>query len=292
MAVLYKCLNMSHLNIEWAASIFKMAFVFPDSWLPQGKRRCIGAASAASNGMAGELQIGTSGWTYDDWRGGFYPEDLAAKKRLSYYASRFPTVEINASFYRTPTENGARQWLEDTPDDFVFTAKAHRFLTHRKRLKDPGDGLEQFYERNVLPLKAKLHVILFQTPPRFAANPERLEAFLKLLRPGFRYAFEFRDPSWHSSEIYGQLAASDCAFCIYDLGGFLSPLEITTDFTYLRLHGPGEKYRDSYSDEALVEWAGRIRKWLRKGIDVYLYFDNDEKAYAARDAERLQALVS
>lgn len=241
--------------------------------------------------MKGRYYVGTSGWIYDDWRGGFYPEDLPGGQRLSYYASRFSTVEINASFYRTPTEAAARAWLADTPDDFVFAAKAHRFLTHRKRLKDPGDGLDQFYTRNLLPLKEKLAVVVFQTPPRFSADAARLQGFLALLRPGFRYAFEFRDPSWHEPAIYGLLEESGSAFCIYDLGGFLSPLAVTADFVYLRLHGPGAKYRDSYSQQALELWAERLRGWLDEGRDVYLYFDNDEKAYAAKDAQRLLKLL-
>lgn len=241
--------------------------------------------------VTGQHYIGTSGWIYDDWRGGFYPEDLATKERLSYYASRFSTVEINSSFYRTPTAAGARSWLENTPEGFVFAAKAHRFLTHRKRLRDPGDRLAQFYERNVLPLKDKLVSIVFQTPPRFSADAGRLKEFLGMLRPGFRYAFEFRDTSWHTPEIYRLLEKSGCAFCIYDLGGFLPPLELTAEFAYLRLHGPGEKYRGSYPDQALEEWAGRIRDWKSAGRDVYLYFDNDEKAFAARDAERILELL-
>ncbi len=250
-----------------------------------------GAARAIIVRMKGKLRIGASGWVYIDWRGGFYPEDLPAKDRLRYYASQFATVEINASFYRTPSPTAFAKWRADTPPGFVFTAKAHRFLTHRKRLTDPGDGLEQFYRDNVEPLGPKLEVVLFQSPPRFRADPARLAKYLTLLRPSWRYAFEFRDHSWHAPPIYELLEAHGCAFCVYELGGFLSPLQVTADFVYARLHGPDERYKGSYSDAQLQVWAERTGGWLADGRDVYLYFDNDEKAYAARDAKRLREAI-
>ena len=240
--------------------------------------------------MACTVRIGTSGWQYQHWRGPFYPEGLPSSKMLNFYLQRFDTVEINYSFYRLPTAECFRQWRDATPPRFCFAVKASRFLTHYKKLKDPENALDNLLPRAV-GLKQKLGPILFQLPPRWPANPERLEALLAILPRKLRYAFEFRDPSWHVPQIYKILRRHNAAFCIYDLEGFQSPAEITADFTYIRLHGPGGKYQGSYSRDALSAWAERISNWRRGLRAVFVYFDNDQAGHAARNALELKKLA-
>ncbi len=241
-------------------------------------------------GMSCKVRIGTSGWHYKHWRGPFYPEDLPPSKMLSYYYQHFDTVEINNSFYRLPTSECFCAWRAATPGGFCFAVKASRFLTHRKKLRDPENALDNLLPR-VAELKEKLGPILFQLPPNWQANPERLDTLLTLLPRKPLYAFEFRDPSWHTPGIYAILRRHNAAFCAFDLAGFQSPVEITADFTYSRLHGPGGKYQGSYSHSALSGWAERIRGWRRQLRSVFVYFDNDQAGYAAHNALTLKQLV-
>lgn len=240
--------------------------------------------------MPGEVRIGTSGWHYKHWRGPFYDALLPASEMLAFYLCHFDTVELNNSFYRLPTEEALKMWRESAPANFVFAMKASRFITHNKKLSDPQSALEKFMPRAEL-LGRKLGPILFQLPPRWHVNPERLESFLKALPKRHRYAFEMRDATWHTEPIYKLLHAYNAAFCHYDLAGFQSPIEITADFTYVRLHGPGGPYQGSYSREALKTWAQRIRNWRRKLKCIYVYFDNDQEAFAVRNALELKRLV-
>jgi uncharacterized protein YecE (DUF72 family) len=237
-----------------------------------------------------ELRIGTSGWHYRHWRGPFYPDDLPTSKMFAYYQQHFDTVEINNSFYRLPPPGCFAGWREVSSADFCFAVKASRFITHNKKLKDPENALE-----NLLPraeeLKEKLGPILFQLPPRWRRNAERLEGLLGILPRKHRYAFEFREPSWNLPEIYQILRRYNAAFCIYELAGYHSPFEITADFTYVRLHGPGEKYQGSYSHGVLEHWAEQIASWRRELKGVYVYFDNDQAGYAARNALELKKLA-
>lgn len=208
---------------------------------------------------------------------------------LAFYARHFDTVEINYSFYRLPTPDAANAWRAATPPDFCFAVKASRFITHMKKLRDPEPALARL--QPVLDaLGAKRGPLLFQLPPRWARNRARLAEFLHSLPRNVRCAFEFRDASWHHPEIYDVLKQHNAAFCIYDLAGFRAPLAITADFTYVRLHGPHEAYGGSYSPQALAAWARRIRDWgdLRQ---VYVYFDNDQAAYAVRNALALKKLL-
>ncbi len=240
--------------------------------------------------MAGELRIGTSGWHYRHWRGPFYPEDLPTSKMFAYYLQHFDTVEINNSFYRLPAPGCFAGWRDGAPAGFCFAVKASRFITHNKKLKDPENALE-----NLLPraeeLKEKLGPILFQLPPRWKRNAERLEGLLDVLPRKHRYAFEFREPSWNAPEIYQILRHHNAAYCIYELAGYHSPFEITADFVYVRLHGPGEKYQGSYSHRVLEHWAERIASWRRELKGVYVYFDNDQAGYAAQNALSLKRLA-
>lgn len=207
--------------------------------------------------MAGTIRIGTSGWHYKHWVGTFYPQDTRPSEHLARYLQHFATVEINNSFYRLPTSETFRNWKEAVPADFRFAVKANRFITHMKKLKDPAESLARFLT-NVAALDGKLGTILFQLPPGWKLNVERLQDFLEALPKRYRYAFEFRNASWYADEVMSLLQQHNCAFCIYELAGHLTPLEICADFVYVRLHGPtGQKYQGSYSDADLRKWADR-----------------------------------
>jgi uncharacterized protein YecE (DUF72 family) len=175
------------------------------------------------------IHIGTSGWHYQHWQGSFYPQKLAQKDWLNYYAEHLSTVEINNSFYHLPSVETLKQWRDTVPDQFLFTLKANRYITHRKKLKHPQQTLSKLLEI-VDVLEEKLAAILFQLPPRWSFNLERLKAFVAVLPRDYRYAFEFRDRSWCNEQVYEILAARDMAFCIYELAGQLSPQKITTNF--------------------------------------------------------------
>ncbi len=241
--------------------------------------------------MTGDLYIGTSGWAYAHWRGPFYPADLPDGKLLEYYCRHFRCVEINSSFYHLPGRHAVEQWRDTTPDDFLFTAKASRYITHMKKLKGPQQSVAAFFERITL-LGEKLGPILFQLPPRWRCNPQRLESLLVILDPAYRYAFEFRDPSWINDEILELLQRHDAAFCIYHLAGYQSPLHVTTDFVYLRLHGPDGAYQGRYDQRTLGDWARRITEWTEEGRDVYCFFDNDKAGYAVINARELGSLIN
>ena len=236
------------------------------------------------------VRIGTSGWHYAHWRGPFYPEKFPAAKMLDFYARYFDTVELNNTFYRLPPETAPLEWARQTPAGFLFAAKGSRFLTHMKKLKDPETGIARYFER-VDRLGRKLGPVLFQLPPRWEVDCERLETFLVALPRGHRYAFELRDPTWHIPEVYRILRRHRAAFCIFDIAGFQSRIEITSNFTYIRLHGPGGAYQGSYSKETLEEWAARIHAWQKELQAIYLYFDNDQAAYAVQNALALKKLV-
>lgn len=238
-----------------------------------------------------EIRIGTSGYHYKHWLGTFYPEKMPASKMLAYYAERFDTLELNNSFYRLPTVGAFNAWREATPENFVFSVKASRYITHNKKLKDPENAVDNILARAVH-LGPKLGPVLFQLPPRWKLNLERLESLLEILPRELRYVFEFRETSWMTPDVYRLLRHYNAAFCIYQLAGYQSPLEITADFTYVRLHGPDAgKYQGSYSDAALRQWAERIDQWTTRLKAIYVYFDNDQAGYAAHNAMTLRKMV-
>jgi uncharacterized protein YecE (DUF72 family) len=210
---------------------------------------------------------------------------------LSWYMQRFDTVELNNSFYHLPAPRTYNAWREVTPSTFCFAVKGSRYITHRKKLNDPVPALTRFMEP-VESLGSKLGPILFQLPPHWSRNVERLTAFLEALPPSHRYTFEFRDPTWHARDVYRTLQRHHAAFCMYELDGFESPQELTTSFAYVRLHGPGRKYQGDYSTKQLRDWARRISAW-RDDLDaVYVYFDNDQAGYAAKNASQLKNLLN
>jgi uncharacterized protein YecE (DUF72 family) len=237
-----------------------------------------------------DLRIGTSGWHYKHWVGTFYPPKTPASRMLAYYCRYFDTVELNNTFYRLPLPTGLENWRDSTPAGFCFAAKGSRFLTHMKKLKDPETGLARYFER-VDVLETKLGPILFQLPPHWQVDPGRLEAFLEALPPGHPYAFEFRNPTWDRNDVYGILKRHNTGYCIFDLAGTHSPILVTANFAYVRLHGPGGKYQGTYSEAVLRKWAEQIRSWRDELSAIYVYFDNDEAGYAAKDALRLKEMV-
>ena len=233
--------------------------------------------------------VGTCGWHYPHWRGPFYPPQLAPEEWLRFYARHFSTVEVNNSFYRLPDLQTVRAWTADAPPAFRFAIKASRYITHMKKLAAPGRSLERFV-RVVDAFGSRRGPMLFQLPPHWHCDPQRLARFLRALPRRLRCAFELRDPSWHDPEIYDLLHRHRAAFCIWELAGFRAPIQLTTDYAYVRLHGPDAAYGGCYSRCRLTEWAERIRSW--SGIsDVYVYFDNDESAYAVRNALELKAIL-
>ena len=238
----------------------------------------------------GRLYIGTSGWKYAHWENLFYPADLKKRDQLNYYTSLFTTVELNNSFYRSPTPENFKSWNKEVPDDFVYTVKANRFFTHLKKLNVQREDLDRFLIKSSL-FEKKLGAVLFQLPPIWKINVERFASFLSLLPKGMRFVFEFRNPTWYDERIYSLLRLHNCAFCIYELDAHLSPREVTADFVYIRLHGPGEKYQGSYNKGTLKKWAKACMQWKGEGKDIFVYFDNDQLAYAPFNALMLKRML-
>jgi uncharacterized protein YecE (DUF72 family) len=233
--------------------------------------------------------VGTSGWNYGDWKGKFYPEDLPARRWLSFYAKKFPTVEVNYSFYHLPRPSTFENWSKSVPDDFIFALKASRVITHLKRLHNVSQELRNFLD-NAQALGLKLGPILFQFPPSFRVNSAVLQKFLKLKEKNQRWAFEFRHSSWFVKEIYRVLEKYNVALVIADSPRYPLVKQLTADFTYLRFHGSPVMFVSKYSHQELKGWARVIRKWL-KDIDVYAYFNNDVQAAAVKNAFSLQTLL-
>jgi uncharacterized protein YecE (DUF72 family) len=236
------------------------------------------------------FRVGTSGWVYADWRGVFYPPDLPQSQWYAYYAKVFDTVEINYSFYRLPSEQTFDRWREQASEDFVYAVKASRYITHLKHLKDAAEPLTRFLER-ARRLDEKLGPILWQLPPRWRANPERLEDFASLLPSNLSHAFEFRDPRWFIAPVRRILERHGLAFCIFDMPGLPCPTWVTDDVVYLRFHGSESVYGGQYGREALRPWANQIRAWLSQGRQVYAYFNNDAFGFAVKDAQELDHLL-
>lgn len=238
-----------------------------------------------------DIWIGTSGWTYDGWRGPFFPQDVPKRLWLNYYSQTFSTAEINSSFYRTPSLEAVRAWHDATDRGFVFAWKASKFITHWKRLSDKSVNSIELMVTRLKALGAKAGPVLFQLPPQFKANRERLASFLKLLPKRRQYAFEFRDPGWYEPPILELLREWNVSLCLSDHEDAPAPWEVTAEHVYVRGHGPTGKYRGRYREATLAEWARHFAKWRRQGRTVYCYFDNDQKSAAPKDAQRLMAMV-
>jgi uncharacterized protein YecE (DUF72 family) len=231
------------------------------------------------------IRIGCSGWNYQTWRGGeFYPKGLPPSRWLEYYSRVFNTVEVNSTFYRLARPTAVARWVEQTPEDFVFALKASRYLTHIKRLTNLDDGVKRYYEA-IEPLVGtpKLGPIVWQLPPNFQRDEERLEAALAALPDG-RHCFEFRHPTWFTDNVYAMLRAYGVALVIGDRKGLdFQTHEMTTDWTLVRFHYGHRGRRGNYSKSELEEWAQRFERWRRR-VEIYAYFNNDWEVFAPRNA--------
>jgi uncharacterized protein YecE (DUF72 family) len=239
----------------------------------------------------GKIHVGTSGWSYKHWQGTFYPENIKPKDQFEYYQQIFDTVELNSSFYHLPSGETFLNWKRKSPENFIFSIKASRYITHMKKLDADKQTVTQFF-LHADKLGKKQGPVLFQLPPKWNVNIERLHYFIKELPARHRYTFEFRNQSWYVKEIFELLQQYGCAFCIYELAGHLSPLKVTADFVYIRLHGPGAKYQGSYTTAQLKKWAIKCKEWQQAGKDVYIYFDNDQDGYAAFNAKKIKELIT
>jgi len=243
------------------------------------------------------ILIGTSGYNYPHWWNGmFYPTDLPQRKWLEFYAEHFDTVELNVSFYRLPSKEAFQNWYKRTPNRFSFGVKGSRFITHIKRLKECREPLSLLLE-HASPLKEKLGVVLWQLPPRFRFQKERLEEFCVLLSTLprsklIRHAFEFRDESWFCREAIQILEEFNFALCIAHGSGLPYMETVTSDFIYLRFHGGETLYGSNYSDQELKEWAAKIKGWEKGGKAAFVYFNNDAYGFAIKNALTLKKLTS
>ncbi|HLH29659.1 MAG TPA: DUF72 domain-containing protein [Terriglobia bacterium] len=219
------------------------------------------------------IWFGTSGFSYKEWRPIFYPDGLPEKQFLKYYSTRLNSVEIDYTFYRMPSQKTIDAWKSATPEQFKFTLKASQQITHRQRLKVPSDALDYFM--SVVPgLETRLGMVLFQLPPFFKADVQKLEGFLSVLPRGVPAAFEFRHESWFTDDVYKLLHSHNIALCIHDADDHTTPMEITTGFTYVRLR------RSEYTESQRREWQDKFRGWAAAGIDVFAYIKHEDNPNA------------
>lgn len=242
------------------------------------------------------LLIGTSGWTYSSWKGVFYPSDLPSRHYLEFYAREFPSTEVNYSFYHLPRPSTYEKWAAQVPDEFIFALKASRFITHIKRLVDVEEAWATFVQ-NALVLGSHLGPILLQFPPSFRCDRRKLAAFLGSAQwpapksQPVQLAFEFRHESWFSEQTYALLSRHNAALCIADSPRYPRKDLLTADFVYLRFHGRTDLFASKYTESELADEAKRIRRYLRDGRDVYVYFNNDALGHAVANARTLIHLV-
>lgn len=228
--------------------------------------------------------VGTSGYSYKEWRGTFYPPEVSEQQMLRYYAERFASVEINYTFYRLPTVRVLQGWAKETPEHFTFTLKAPRRITHELRLRDAADVVGDFCD-TAQALKHRLGAILFQLPPFLKKDTSRLEDFLHQLPPGFRPAFEFRNQSWFADDVYECLRRFGVAICIAETEDRQTPLEVTAEFGYFRLRKP------DYTDDDLAAWAQRLQDTAAQWRDVFVYFKHEAAGKGPQLAARLRGFL-
>jgi uncharacterized protein YecE (DUF72 family) len=236
------------------------------------------------------VRVGCSGWQYRHWHGDFYPASLPSARWFEHYASRFDTVEVNNTFYRLPDGATFAAWRRRAPRRFLFAVKASRFLTHMKKLKDPGEPIKRFFGR-AMRLGPRLGPVLYQLPTRWPVNFDRLAAFLKMLPRRRRHTIEFRDPSWYRDDVFALLERHRVALCLHDMSGSASGKLAVGPFVYVRFHGT-TKYGGRYGDETLTEWAAWLVEQARNGRGIYAYFNNDTGGHAPRDAVRLREAIT
>lgn len=226
------------------------------------------------------ILVGTSGYNYPEWKGSFYPSDLPAAKMLPYYASRFNTVEINYTFYRMPNAKLVTNWAAQVPDQFRFTLKAPRRITHDRRLKDVGDAVRAFCEV-AAELGPKLGALLFQLPPNFKKDLAVFDAFLETLPPRVTAAFEFRNGSWLDDEVYQRLRNRNYALCIADSEKRSTPIITTADYAYFRLRDEG------YDESAIAGWTNTAQELAKSCKDVFVYFKHEDEGKGAAFGEMM-----
>ena len=236
------------------------------------------------------MRIGCSGWIYKHWRGLFYPEGLPVKRWFAHYAAEFDTVEINNSFYRPPKPETFDNWRDQAPTGFCYTVKANRYVTQAKKLKDPEETVPNIMAP-IRHLGPTLGPVLYQLPPRFKLNLERLERFLEVVPKDATNVFEFREPSWYDDRVFALLEQAGASFCAHDMPGLQSPRLALGPAAYVRFHGGEGKYWGRYSDERLLDWADWMVAEAKAGRTVWAYFNNDAEAHAVHDARTLQAMV-
>jgi uncharacterized protein YecE (DUF72 family) len=230
------------------------------------------------------ILVGTSGYSYPEWKGSFYPPTLAAAKMLPFYAQHFGTVEINATFYRMPTAKTVAAWASQVPPHFRFTLKASKRITHDKRLKDVADPVRGFLAA-AAELGPQLATVLFQLPPNFKQDLAVFDAFLETLPPGLRAAFEFRHASWWNDEVYARLRARNLALCVADSEARSTPVVTTADYGYLRLRDEG------YQEADIARWAGVVRDLDTRLKDVFVYFKHEDEGKGVQFGQRLIELL-
>jgi uncharacterized protein YecE (DUF72 family) len=238
------------------------------------------------------VHVGCSGWNYQDWRERFYPKGIPASRWLEHYAASFDTVEVNSTFYRLASESAVAHWVEQTPPDFVFAMKASRYLTHIRRLRDMGRGVQRFYAPlRPLARSGKLGPVLWQLPENFRRDDDALGRALEHLPQG-RHCFEFRHPSWFCSEVYELLRGSGVALVIGDhpQRPFQSH-EMTAGWTFVRFHYGHRGRGGNYARSELESWKRRIAAW-RSRVEVFAYFNNDWQGFAPRNARWLASRLS
>lgn len=238
-----------------------------------------------------DVKVGCSGFLYDDWKGTFYPDELSRRQWLEYYCKKFQTVELDVTFYKLPEKETFSRWYSETPENFSISLKGSRFITHVKKLKSPLEPLDVFFLRATA-LKEKFGVVLWQFPPDFKADLEKLRVFLEALSPyKIRNTFEFRDKSWINKKVISLLEKNNMGLCISDWPEFLNDLPATTDFVYMRRHGIDGKGASCYNTEQLKADAKMINKFLKQGKDVFIYFNNDAFGHAPNNAEQLRNIL-
>ena len=241
--------------------------------------------------MDARAWIGTSGFEYDHWRGDFYSHGLPRGRWLETYADRFDTVELNATFYRLPRAETFDAWRDRVPATFRFAVKASRYLTHVRRLREPAEPIERLWSRAGR-LRDRFGPVLYQLPPRWNPNLERLETFLAAVPPQHPQTIEIRDRRWYRSDVLDRLEAAGLALCLHDMAGSEAPPRPIGPFVYVRFHGAGERYGGRYPPQRLRAWADRIAGWAGAGLTVWAYFNNDVGGHATRDAARLRDMVA
>ena len=237
------------------------------------------------------MRIGCSGWMYKHWRGLFYPPDLPVKRWFAHYAAHFDTVEINNSFYRLPKPETFAGWRDQAPPGFCYAVKANRYLTQSKKLNECEEPVARMMA-SVEALRPALGPVLYQLPPHFKLNLDRLEAFLDIAPRHVANVFEFRQPSWYCDPVFALLERHAASLCVHDMPGSASPRMAVGPVAYVRFHGTMGKYVGRYPDEALDEWAHWVAAQARGGRAVWAYFNNDIHGHAVEDARTLRAMVT